>query len=95
MLWIFVIGIVAGFIARWLAPGPNKPAGFLLTMALGVAGAFLATFVGQTIGWYSPDQGAGFITATIGAVVVLFIWNRLVARGAIPDPDAPRPPMQA
>jgi uncharacterized membrane protein YeaQ/YmgE (transglycosylase-associated protein family) len=95
MLWIFVVGIVAGFIARWLAPGPNKPAGFLLTMALGVAGAFLATFVGQTIGWYSPDQGAGFITATIGAVVVLFIWNRLVARGAIPDPDVPRPPMQA
>ena len=47
--------------------------------------AFLATWIGQAIGHYSPDQGAGFITATIGALVVLFIWNRLVARGAIPD----------
>jgi len=86
MLWIFIIGLVAGLIARWLAPGPNKPTGFILTVALGVAGAFLATFVGQAAGWYRPDQGAGFITATIGAVVVLFIWNRLVARGSIPDP---------
>jgi uncharacterized membrane protein YeaQ/YmgE (transglycosylase-associated protein family) len=94
MLWIFVIGIVAGFLARWLAPGPNKPGGFLLTMALGIAGAFLATFVGQAIGWYQPDQGAGFITATIGAVVVLLIWNRLVVKGTIPDPDVPRPPTQ-
>lgn len=86
MLWIFIIGLVAGLIARWLAPGPNKPTGFILTVALGVAGAFLATFVGQAAGWYRPDQGAGFITATIGAVVVLFIWNRLVARSSIPDP---------
>jgi len=50
------------------------------------AGAFLATFIGQAIGHYGPDQGAGFITATIGALVVLFIWNRLVASGTIPDP---------
>ena len=53
---------------------------------LGIAGAFLATFIGQAIGHYGPDQGAGFITATIGALVVLFIWNRLVASGVIPDP---------
>ena len=50
---------------------------------LGIAGAFLATFIGQAIGHYGPDQGAGFITATIGALVVLFIWNRLVASGVI------------
>ena len=53
---------------------------------LGIVGAFLATFVGQAIGHYGPDQGAGFITATIGALVVLFIWNRLVASGVISDP---------
>ena len=47
---------------------------------LGIVGAFLATFIGQAIGHYGPDQGAGFITATIGALVVLFIWNRLVAQ---------------
>ena len=85
MLWILIVGLVAGFIARLLAPGPNKPSGFILTIVLGIAGAFLATFIGQLIGWYRPDQGAGFIAATIGAVAVLFIWNRLVAAGKIPD----------
>ena len=67
-----------------LSPGPNNPSGFILTTVLGIAGAFLATFIGQAIGHYGPDQGAGFITATIGALVVLFIWNRLVASGVIP-----------
>jgi uncharacterized membrane protein YeaQ/YmgE (transglycosylase-associated protein family) len=88
MLWIIVVGLVAGFIARLLAPGPNNPTGFILTCVLGIAGSFLATFIGQAVGWYRPDQGAGFITATIGAVVVLFIWHRLVAKGTIPDPGA-------
>jgi uncharacterized membrane protein YeaQ/YmgE (transglycosylase-associated protein family) len=86
IIWIIIVGFVAGLIARVLSPGPNKPAGFILTTALGIAGAFLATFLGQTVGWYRPDQGAGFVAATIGAVVVLFIWNRLVARGVIGDP---------
>ena len=90
MLWIIIVGLVAGIIARFLSPGPNNPSGFILTIVLGIAGAFLATFVGQAIGWYRPDQGAGFITATIGAVVVLFIWNRLVAARALPDPGSPR-----
>ena len=85
MLWIIIVGLVAGLIARWLSPGPNNPQGFILTIVLGIAGAFLSTFVGQAIGWYRPDQGAGFIAATIGAVVVLFIWNRLVTSGKIPD----------
>lgn len=88
MLWIIIVGLVAGIIARMLSPGPNNPSGFILTIVIGIAGAFLSTFVGQAIGWYRPDQGAGFIMATIGALVVLFIWNRLVARGTIPDPGA-------
>jgi uncharacterized membrane protein YeaQ/YmgE (transglycosylase-associated protein family) len=86
IIWIIVVGFVAGIIARMLSPGPNNPSGFILTTVLGIAGAFLATWIGQAIGHYSPDQGAGFITATIGALVVLFIWNRLVARGMISDP---------
>jgi uncharacterized membrane protein YeaQ/YmgE (transglycosylase-associated protein family) len=86
ILWIIGVGLVAGIIARLLSPGPNHPSGFILTTVLGIAGAFLATFVGQAIGHYGPDQGAGFITATIGALVVLFIWNRLVTAGKIPDP---------
>jgi uncharacterized membrane protein YeaQ/YmgE (transglycosylase-associated protein family) len=88
MLHILLVGLVAGFLARLLSPGANNPTGFILTIVLGIAGAFLATFVGQAIGHYSPDQGAGFITATIGAVVVLFIWNRLVVSGRIGDPGA-------
>lgn len=83
---ILFVGLVAGFIARLLSPGPNNPTGFILTIVLGVAGAFLATFIGQAIGHYGPNQGAGFITATIGALIVLFIWNRLVARGVVSDP---------
>ena len=85
ILWIVLIGFVAGIIAKMLAPGPNNPSGFILTTVLGIAGAFLATWIGQAIGHYGPEQGAGFITATIGALVVLFIWNRLVASGVIRD----------
>ena len=86
MLWVLFVGLVAGILARLLSPGPNNPGGFILTIVLGVAGAFLATFIGQMIGWYHADQGAGFIAATVGALLVLFIWNRLVARGMISDP---------
>jgi uncharacterized membrane protein YeaQ/YmgE (transglycosylase-associated protein family) len=88
MLWILIVGFVAGILARLIAPGPNNPGGFILTIVLGVAGSFLATFVGQAVGWYRADQGAGFIAATLGAVVVLFIWHRLVASGRIGDPGA-------
>jgi len=88
ILWILLIGLVAGVIARLLAPGPNNPSGFILTAVLGIAGAFLATWIGQMIGWYRPDQGAGFIGATVGAVIVLFIWHRLVAARVVPDAGA-------
>ena len=86
-IWIVIVGFVAGIIARILSPGPNNPSGFILTTVLGIAGAFLATFIGQAIGWYRPDQGAGFIMATIGALLVLFIWNRLVVHRIVPDPS--------
>ena len=89
IIWIVVVGFIAGIIARMLTPGPNNPAGFILTTVLGIAGAFLATFLGQMIGWYRADQGAGFIAATVGALIVLFIWNRLVAHKVIGDPGAP------
>ena len=86
-IWIIIVGFVAGILARMISPGPNNPSGFILTTVLGIVGAFLATFIGQAIGHYGPDQGAGFITATIGALVVLFIWNRLVASGVIPESE--------
>jgi uncharacterized membrane protein YeaQ/YmgE (transglycosylase-associated protein family) len=83
IIYIIFVGFVAGIIAKWLSPGPNNPSGFILTVILGIIGAALATFIGQWIGHYGPDQGAGFITATIGAIIVLFIWNRLVAAGIL------------
>ena len=88
ILWIILIGGIAGIIARLLAPGPNNPSGFILTVVLGVAGAFLATFIGQMIGWYRPDQGAGFIGATVGALIVLFVWHRIVSHQVISDPGS-------
>lgn len=89
IIWIIIIGFLAGIVARILSPGPNDPSGFILTTVLGIAGAFLATFIGQMVGWYKLDQGAGFIGATVGAVVVLFIWNRMVAKRIIRDPGNP------
>jgi uncharacterized membrane protein YeaQ/YmgE (transglycosylase-associated protein family) len=85
MLYVLIVGFVAGLLARFLSPGPNNPSGFIMTIILGIVGAFLATAIGQAIGHYGPNEGAGFITATIGAIVVLFIWNRLVASGTIRD----------
>ena len=90
ILWIIVIGFVAGVVARLLAPGPNNPQGFILTTILGIVGAFLATFIGQAVGWYRLDQGAGLVGAVVGAVVVLFVWHRLVSRGVIQDPGSRR-----
>jgi uncharacterized membrane protein YeaQ/YmgE (transglycosylase-associated protein family) len=90
VIWDIIIGFVAGLVARWLVRGPKNPQGFILTTVLGIVGAFVATWIGQAIGWYQPDQGAGLIGAIVGAVVVLFIWHRLVAARVIGDPGAGR-----
>ena len=86
ILWIIIIGFIAGVIARLLAPGPNNPTGFILTTVLGIVGAFVATFLGQAVGWYHPDESAGLIGATVGAVIVLFVWHQLVVSHTIGDP---------
>jgi uncharacterized membrane protein YeaQ/YmgE (transglycosylase-associated protein family) len=89
-LWILVIGLVAGLLARFLLPGPNNPQGFIVTAALGIAGAFVSTWIGQSVGWYRPDQGAGLIGATIGALIVLFAWRRLAIQRVVSDPGVSR-----
>jgi uncharacterized membrane protein YeaQ/YmgE (transglycosylase-associated protein family) len=86
IIWIALIGLFAGLIARFLLPGPNNPQGFLVTTVIGIGGAFVATLIGQSIGWYRHDQGAGLIGATLGAIIVLFIWHRLVVQRAVNDP---------
>jgi uncharacterized membrane protein YeaQ/YmgE (transglycosylase-associated protein family) len=69
-----IIGFIAGLLAKFLTPGDNEPSGFILTTLLGIAGAFLATYLGQAIGWYRAGEGAGLIGAVVGAVIVLVIW---------------------
>lgn len=90
ILWTILIGFVAGIIARLIAPGPNNPTGFILTTLLGIAGAFVATWLGQAIGWYRAGESAGLIGAVVGALLVLFVWHRLVVTQTISDPGARR-----
>ena len=75
IIWTIIIGFVAGVVAKFLKPGPNDPQGFVLTAILGIVGAFVATWLGQAIGWYGPGEGAGFIGAIVGAVIVLAVWG--------------------
>ncbi len=80
IIWTIIIGFVAGIIAKFLMPGPNEPSGFILTTILGIVGAFVATWLGQALGWYGPNEGAGFIGAIVGAVIVLAIWGAISRR---------------
>jgi len=82
ILWIILIGFVAGVIAKLIMPGDNEPQGFILTTLLGIVGAFVATYLGQAIGWYGAEDSAGFIGATVGAIIVLTIWGFLSRRAA-------------
>ncbi|MFN4143793.1 GlsB/YeaQ/YmgE family stress response membrane protein [Aestuariivirga sp.] len=80
IIWTIIIGFVAGVIAKFLMPGRNEPSGFILTTILGIIGAFVATFLGQAVGWYGPNEGAGFIGAIVGAVIVLAVWGMISRR---------------
>ena len=80
IIWTIIIGFVAGVIAKLISPGPNEPSGFILTTILGIVGAFVATWLGQQLGWYQPNQSAGFIGAVVGAIIVLAIWGLVSSR---------------
>jgi uncharacterized membrane protein YeaQ/YmgE (transglycosylase-associated protein family) len=80
ILWTILIGFVAGVVAKLIHPGPNEPSGFILTTLLGIAGALVATYLGQAIGWYRADEGAGFIGAIVGALIVLVVWGMFARR---------------
>ena len=72
--WI-LFGLIVGAIAKFVMPGKD-PGGIIVTMALGIAGALVAGFIGRAMGWYRPDEAAGYITATLGAVLLLFVYRR-------------------
>jgi uncharacterized membrane protein YeaQ/YmgE (transglycosylase-associated protein family) len=81
IIWTLIIGLVAGIVAKFLMPGPD-PGGIIVTILLGIAGAFLATWLGQTIGWYQAGEGAGFIGAIVGAVIILILYRMMRRRSA-------------
>ena len=80
ILWTIIIGFVAGIIAKFIMPGDNEPTGFILTTILGIVGAFVATFLGQALGWYRPGEGAGLVGAVVGAIIVLVIYGMVAGR---------------
>ncbi|MGE5411161.1 MAG: GlsB/YeaQ/YmgE family stress response membrane protein [Clostridiales bacterium] len=79
ILWSIIIGGIAGAIAKRLMPGKD-PGGFIITIALGIVGAILATFLGRAVGWYHEGQSAGLIGAVVGAVIILAIYRLIVGR---------------
>jgi uncharacterized membrane protein YeaQ/YmgE (transglycosylase-associated protein family) len=83
LLWVAIIGLIIGAVAKFLMPGKD-PGGIWITMLLGVAGSFLATYLGQALGWYQPGQSAGFIMSVIGAMILLFVYHLIRRRSATP-----------
>jgi uncharacterized membrane protein YeaQ/YmgE (transglycosylase-associated protein family) len=80
IIWIIIIGFIAGVVAKLITPGDNEPKGFIITTILGIVGAFVATYLGQAIGWYGEGQGAGLIGAIVGAVIILLVWGLIERR---------------
>ncbi len=80
ILWTIIIGFIAGVIAKFIMPGDKEPKGFILTTILGIVGAFVATYLGQAVGWYRAGESAGFLGAIVGAVILLFLYGLIMGR---------------
>jgi uncharacterized membrane protein YeaQ/YmgE (transglycosylase-associated protein family) len=80
IIWTIIIGFLAGVIAKFIMPGDNEPSGFILTTILGIVGAFVASYLGQAVGWYQPGEGAGLIGAVVGAIIVLLVYGLFAGR---------------
>jgi uncharacterized membrane protein YeaQ/YmgE (transglycosylase-associated protein family) len=74
ILWTIIIGLIAGALARLIVPG-TEPGGFIISIILGIVGALVATYLGKAMGWYRPGESAGLIGATLGAILVLFLYH--------------------
>jgi uncharacterized membrane protein YeaQ/YmgE (transglycosylase-associated protein family) len=75
----FFLGLVVGIVAKFLMPG-RDPGGFIITALLGIAGAFVAKFIGQQLGWYQPEDAAGFIASVGGSILLLILYRLLFRR---------------
>lgn len=81
LLWTIIIGLIVGAVAKLLMPGKD-PGGFIITILLGIAGAFIGTWIGRAVGWYQEGQSAGFIMSVIGAIILLAIYRIIKGRSA-------------
>jgi uncharacterized membrane protein YeaQ/YmgE (transglycosylase-associated protein family) len=81
ILWTIIIGLVIGAVAKLLMPGKD-PGGFVITILLGIAGSFIAGFIGRALHWYSEGEPAGFIASVIGAIVLLIVYRMFSRRTA-------------
>jgi len=79
IIWTLIIGLVVGGIAKLLMPGKD-PGGCIITILLGIAGAFIAGYLGRVLGWYQPGQPAGFIASVIGAMILLLIYRMIAGK---------------
>lgn len=80
-LWVALIGLLVGAVAKLIMPGKD-PGGFIVTMLMGIAGSFVATWIGQAIGWYREGQSAGFVMSVVGALLLLGIYHVMRRRSA-------------
>ena len=81
ILWTIIIGFIVGVVAKLIMPGDKtEPRGFILTAILGIIGAFVATYLGQAVGWYAPGESAGFLGGVVGAVILLFLYGLIAGR---------------
>ena len=81
ILWTIIIGLIVGVVAKFIMPGDkSEPQGFILTTILGIVGAFVASWLGQAVGWYRFGEGAGFIGSVVGAIILLFLYGLVMGR---------------
>ena len=80
-LWVVLIGLVVGAVAKLLMPGKD-PGGFIVTILLGIAGSVVGTWIGRAVGWYQEGQSAGFIVSVLGALLLLVVYHLVRRRTA-------------
>jgi len=83
LIWAVIVGFIVGVVAKFIFPG-RESMGFVTTSLLGIGGSLAASFLGKLVGWYEPGQGAGFIGATLGALLLLWIYGKVKSKGSAP-----------
>jgi uncharacterized membrane protein YeaQ/YmgE (transglycosylase-associated protein family) len=82
IIWILLIGLIVGALAKLVMPG-RDPGGAIVTILIGIAGSFIANYIGRAAGWYAPNESAGFIASIIGAVILLAGYRLITGRRAV------------